>query len=87
MDIYLSAFDSGFGGKVRHFFECGYVFGTAIGIAGIVHRVDANKNMTALEYFCPGERKRQHNGITGRHIRDRYSWFDSLGRYSALIDR
>src|SRR6185503_20308627 len=42
----------------------------AIGIAGVVERVDADDDVPRLEHFRPAKRQPEEDGIAGRHIRD-----------------
>ena len=65
------AFDAGLGGDVGEPLERGDEFGPAVGIAGVVDRVDAAEDVARAEHFGPAQRERQHDGVARGHVGDR----------------
>ena len=51
---------------------------TAIGIAGIVHRIDTQKDIAGSQRFCPAEGTAQEDGVAGGHIGDRNPRLDLI---------
>ena len=68
MDAETRAFDTGFGSQVGHVLEGGDVFGPAIRVAGVIHSVNPEKNITAIQGFGQRQRERQHDSVACRHI-------------------
>ena len=66
----LAAFDAGFGGEVGHLFKGCNEFRPAIGIAGVVERIDAEKNVACAQHLGPGQRKGEKDGVARGHIGD-----------------
>ena len=62
-------FDPGLGRQIGHSLEGRNEFRAAIGIAGIVHRVDTNEDIAGTQHFSPAQSQRQEYGIARRHIR------------------
>ena len=73
MDGQLAAFDGRSGRKICHLFKRFDELWTAIRVAGVVHRINANENVLHIEHFSPGETQRQEDRVAGRHIGDRYA--------------
>ena len=71
MDAERAAFHSGPRTKRGDLLERPDELGPAIGIAGIVERVDADHEITCAEDLGPGERQRQKNGVPRGHVRHR----------------
>jgi hypothetical protein len=55
-------------GERRETLEGGDVFGTAIGIAGVVERVDPDEDVVGTERLRPAERERQEDRIARRDV-------------------
>ncbi len=70
MDRQFPTLNPRLGGQIGHLLESGYVFGAAIGIAGIINGIDPDENVAAAQNFSPGQCERQHDGIACRHIGD-----------------
>ncbi len=77
----MLAFDAGPGGQIGQAFEGGDELRAAIGIARVVHGIDANENGTGFEHFGPGQRQRQHDGVARRHIGHRDAGLQAVGGY------
>jgi len=58
----------GFFGQVCHCLKRRDIFRPAIGIAGIIKRVDADENIGALKDFGPSKCKGQENGVARGNI-------------------
>ena len=56
------------GGEVRHGLKRGYIFGPAIRVARVIHRVHTNENVVRAQHFRPAERDSQENGIARGHV-------------------
>ncbi len=64
------AFDTCTRGKCGERLEGMDEFRPAIGIPGVVERVDADDDVSRLEHFGPAKREREEDGVASRHIRD-----------------
>ena len=67
------ALDAVAGAEVRDTLEGGDELGPAVGIAGVVERVDADHDVVRAEHFGPSHRERQEDRVARRHVggRDR----------------
>ena len=59
-----------FGREVRHCFEGGDVLRTAVGVAAVVERVDADEDVGGVEGFSHCERQRKKDGVSRGHVGD-----------------
>src|SRR5450755_2929485 len=71
VDLDLGALDTGFGRQACERLEGCNEFRSAIRIARIVDRIDAEENILRSENLCPGESQREHGGVAGRNVGDR----------------
>lgn len=67
-------FDGSLGRQIGHGLKGLDVFGAAIGIAAVVDGIDANEQVARIESFGPGQRKREEDGISRRHISYGNGW-------------
>ena len=65
-----AAFDSSFCGERGDALERFDVFGTAVRVAGVVHRVDAEKEIRRTRNFGPCERERKKDSVAGGDVGD-----------------
>lgn len=65
-----SAIDARLGRQPRHRLESRDKFRSAIGIAGIIHGIDSDKNVVRAKRLSPSQRHRQHDGIAGGDVGD-----------------
>ena len=77
----LAAFDAGLGGEVGHLLKSGDVFGAAIGVAGVVERVDAEEDVARAEDLDPGEREGEKDGVARGNVGNR----DAVRDFIALL--
>jgi glycosyltransferase involved in cell wall biosynthesis len=66
-----AAFHACFGGEIRHALVGLDVLGAAIRVARIIERVDADKDIGALDRLRQGERVRKEDRIACGHVSDR----------------
>ncbi len=64
------AFHTCLGGQVGQHLESPHELGTAIGVARVVHRIDATEQIVGADDLGPTERQRQHDGVARGHIRN-----------------
>ncbi|MPN32287.1 hypothetical protein SDC9_179765 [bioreactor metagenome] len=81
MDAQSVTFDPGFRGQVGHRLKSLDEGRSAVGIAGIIHRIDADEDVTGIQDFCPGHRDRQHDRIACGHVGDRDAASIAVLRY------
>ena len=58
------------GGQIGQALEGRDEFRPAVRIAGVVHAVDADKDVEGVQHLRPAQRDRQKNRVAGRHIGD-----------------
>ena len=46
-------------------------FRPAVGVAGVIHGVDADEDVVRAEHLAPGERQREEHRVARRHVGDR----------------
>src|SRR5262249_59250422 len=63
-----SAFDARTRREVRQLLEGLDECGPAVGIAGIVERVDADDEVVGIERLCPGESQGEEDPVARRHV-------------------
>ena len=71
MDMKVTLLDAGLGAQVAQLLERGDKFWSAIGVAGIIHRIHADKNIARVQDLGPSQSQRQHHCIARGHIGDR----------------
>jgi len=62
------SFDTGPGRQVGHGFKGGNEFGPAIGVAGVIHGIDTDKDILRLQHFRPAQSDGQEHRVACRHI-------------------
>jgi hypothetical protein len=70
MNLKPSALNPGFCSKVGQGFERFDEFRAAIGVAAIIDRIDAEKNVIGWDYFGPGKRISEENRVACGHVSD-----------------
>ena len=68
MDRQLAALYSGHGGQVGHFFIGLNKFRAAVGIAAVIQRIHADKDIIRFQHFRPSERIGEEHGVSGRNV-------------------
>src|SRR5437867_9459454 len=58
------------GGEVRHALERFDIFGTSVGISGVIERIHADEDVRGFEDLGPGQREGKKNRIARRDIGD-----------------
>src|SRR4051812_10233921 len=59
VDAEAAALDAGAGAEIGDTLEGGDEFGSAVGVAGIIERIDADDDVARVERLGPAERQRQ----------------------------
>src|SRR5437870_5380805 len=76
MNLEAATFDSRFGGDVGERFKEHDELRPAIGIAAVIDRVDAEKNVSCAFHLGPGKRVGEKDGVPCRHVSDRDAMAD-----------
>src|SRR5260370_20849910 len=80
---FCAASDGGLGGKVGHALEGFDEFGAAVGVSGVIERVDADENVRGLENLSPGQREGEEDGVARGNVSDR-NFLAHLGSWARL---
>src|SRR5260370_7276465 len=80
---FCGGFDGGLGGQVGHALEGFDEFGAAVGVSGIIERVDADENVRGLENLGPGQREGEEDGVARGNVSDR-NFLAHLGSWARL---
>ena len=75
-----ASFDAGLGGEVGQVFKGRYELRPAVGITGIVDRIDADKNIRRLQHLRPGHGEGKKNRVARGNVGDRNPGADLIGR-------
>src|SRR5207253_7222336 len=70
VNLKASAFNAGFCSKIGQPLKRFDKFRTAIGVAAVVNRVYAEKNVVAPDHFCPGKRVREKDSVARGDVCD-----------------
>ena len=65
-----AAFDRSFSGEVGHALECLDVFGTAIGVPGVIERVHSDEDVARFKRLCPRQSVRQKDRVARGNVGD-----------------
>ena len=68
MDRERLALCAGLGRQLSQIGKACDEFGAAIGIAAVIERIDADKNIARAQRFGPGQRERQEHQIARRYV-------------------
>ncbi|MNT50566.1 hypothetical protein D3C72_1874920 [compost metagenome] len=85
LDTETLAFDPGLGRQVGHAFEGRNELGTAIRVAGIVHRIDPDEDIARTQHLGPAQGQGQEHGIARRHIGDRNAFGGAFRHRDAAV--
>src|SRR5450830_17629 len=76
---------AGLGRQVGHALERLDELWAAVRVAGIIHRVDADKDIAGIQHFCPAESQGQEYGVARRYIGDRDAFAGRFRHVDAAV--